>query len=240
MQDSLAESSQDISKNDLGKPKVSDARNAGLLLVATALLTLLSVAARVSADADQPTLSESLAAIAESRILYGLGGAARIASGVTLIAGAWFLVAAWTTSQGKAIPLVPWLLGASGIFTAASGLCAVALALVASTSAEPGAFVEITAFLRWFTGKLGFTAAGLALLAASPYLWMARGALRFVAPFSVVIGAAMLLIWLDTLTSIHRFSGVAFVLWLLTMGFLLFAARAERSLNASPDSSAAE
>ena len=63
----------------------------GMLLILTAIATVVAVVGRVSADADQPTLAASLAAIAESRGLYGLGGAGRFVSGVTLIAVAWCL-----------------------------------------------------------------------------------------------------------------------------------------------------
>ena len=86
------------------------ARNSGLLLIATVVVTLLMVAARVMVDADQPTLLESLEAIAESRISYGLSGAARLVSGVTLLAGAWFLLTTWTIRQRRSAPMLPWLI----------------------------------------------------------------------------------------------------------------------------------
>ena len=63
------------------------ARMAGGLLILTALATLIAVIGRVAADADQPTLAESLTAISLNSELYGLGGAARFLSGITLIAG---------------------------------------------------------------------------------------------------------------------------------------------------------
>ncbi len=210
------------------KPGDAAARSAGLLLIATALVTLLMVVARVVADADQATLVESLAAIAESRWAYGLSGAARLVSGITLAAGAWLLLATWIIRQRRATPLVPWFFVASGIFTSVSGLCALALAALATNSADPGAFTEITAYLRWVTGKVGFTAAGLALLVAARYQWMAGGGLRLISPLSLIIGAAMLLIWLDSLIYLHRFSGVAFVLWLVAIGFMLSTGRVER------------
>ena len=228
MQDSMPEPQEQRAGVVPMKPGDPAARNAGLLLIATALVTLLMVVARVAADADQATLEESLAAIAESRWAYGLSGAARFVSGLTLIAGALALLATWIIRQRRATPLVPWLFGISGIFTAVSGLGAVALAVVATNSPDPGAFTEITAYLRWFTGKIGFTAAGLALLVAARYQWMAGGALQFISPLSVIIGAAMLLIWVDALTYLHRFSGVAFVLWLVAIGSMLFTGRVER------------
>ena len=239
MQESVPEP-QNQSNTVPDQPGDFAARNGGLLLVATAVVTLLMVVARVMADADQATLVESLAAIAESRWFYGLSGAARLVSGVTLFAGAWFLLATWIIRQRRATPLVPWLFVASGSFTAVSGLCAVVLAIVATSVADPGAFTEVTAYLRWTTGKVGFTAAGLALLVAARYQWMAGGALRFISPLSVIIGAAMLLIWIDALTYLHRFSGVAFVLWLVAIGFMLFTGRVERLFIARFGSSTAE
>ena len=210
------------------KPGDAAARNAGLLLIATAFITLLAVAGRVMADADQPTLAESLAAIAESRIAYGFGGVARLVSGVTLLIGAWFLLSTWIIRQRRASPLAAWLFGASGIFTAVSGVCAVVLAVAATGAADPGTFNEASSYLRWFTGKLGFTAAGLALLVAARYQWTVGGALRLISPLSVIIGVAMLLIWVDGLTPVHRVSGVAFVVWLVAIGFMLFSGQVER------------
>ena len=173
-------------------------------------------------------------------MVNGLSGAARLASGVTLLAGAWFLLATWIIRQRRATPLVPWLFVASGIFTAVSGLCALVLAVVAMNSADPATFTEMTAYLRWTTGKVGFTAAGLALLVAARYQWMAGGTMRFISPLSIIIGAAMLLIWLDALTYLHRFSGVAFVMWLVAIGFMLFTGRVERIFIARFGSAAVE
>ena len=109
-----------------------------------------------------------------------------------------------------------------------SGVCAVVSAVTATNAAEASSYAEVTEYLRWTTGKLGFTLAGLALLVAARYQWMAGGALRFISPLSVIIGAAILLIWIDALTAIHRVSGVALVVWLVAIGFLLATGMAER------------
>ena len=99
------------------------------------------VFARVTADADQPTLLESLRAIAENRAMYATSAVARIASGITLIAAAWFLLKTWIIRLRLATPVVPHVLGASGAVTALSGVCALALVLSrrppASTSPFP-------------------------------------------------------------------------------------------------------
>ena len=52
--------------------------------------------------------------------------------------------------------------------------------------------------------------------------------MRYIAPLSVIIGLAMQLIWVDALTVVHRVSGVAFVVWLLAIGFMLMTGRVER------------
>ena len=62
----------------------SAARIAGVLLILTAVITAVSAAGRVAADADQHTLAESLEAISLNTGLYGLGGATRLLAGIAL------------------------------------------------------------------------------------------------------------------------------------------------------------
>ena len=204
-------------------PPDSTARTAGALLLLTAVATVLSVVARLSADADQPTLAESLAAIADSRWFYGIGGAARFVSGVTLLAAAWFLLRTWIIRERLATPLVPALLGVSGVITGVSGVCAVVL--VAAAPEAPGANIaastETFDYLRWVTGKIGFTAAGVGLIGAALYQWKAGGGLRYISPASAVIGVAMLFIWVDAATVVHPISGAAFFVWLMVIGAML-------------------
>lgn len=215
------------------RPAGSPARQAGMFLILTAIVTVLMVIARVMADADQPTLAESLAAISESRWYYGISGAMRFISGITLAVAAWFLLRTWIIRERWATPIVPGLFGVSAAFTAVSGVCAIGLVvstLAASSPAAgtPDAITEGIAFARWLTGKVGFSLGGLALLVAARYQWKVGGALRYIAPLSVIIGLAMQLIWVDALTIIHRVSGVAFVVWLLAIGFMLMTGRVER------------
>ena len=212
----------------------SAARNAGLLLLATAIVTVVAVVGRVAADADQDTFEHSMTYIAVNSGLYGLGGAARAVSGVTLIAGAWFLLQTWIIRERMGTPLVPWLFVVSGLFTLVSGICAVILALFApevnSTSilATPDEWLRPVADARWLTGKVGFAAAGLALIVAARYQWMVGGTLRRIAPVSTIIGLAMQFIWIDSATIMHPIIGTVFFLWLLAIGFMLASGRVER------------
>ena len=68
------------------------AARGGVLLLLTAVATVVMVYARVASDTDQATLSESLRAVAENPAMYGLFGVARLVSGITLLAAGWFLL----------------------------------------------------------------------------------------------------------------------------------------------------
>ena len=202
------------------------ARNAGIFLILTALTTIVAVVGRVAADADQPTLVESLSAITDNQLLYGFGGTGRLVSGITLILGAWFLLRTWIIRDRFATAWVPYLFLVSGVFTAISGAAAILL-----TSADPNsidATIESTATLRWLTGKIGFSAAGVALIVAARYQWVVGGNLRKIAPVSLLLGLAMQLIWVDLGTVTHGVVGTIFFLWLLAIGSMLATGRVER------------
>ena len=209
------------------------ARRAGLLLILTAVASIIMVLARVTADADQPTLLESLRAIAENRAMYAISAVARIASGIALIAAAWFLLKTWIIRLRLATPVVPHVLGASGTVTVLSGVCALALVLSASAGADVTGSgpVETMDFLRSLTGKMGFAIAGLALLIAVRYQWKIGGTLRKIAPASVVIGLIMQFVWIDAATIMHPIVGVAFMVWLLVVGAMLATGRTERHFH---------
>ena len=250
-----------------------DYRTAGIFLLLTALATAISVPARLAADADATPfadsiaqrmsleaadiarleLSERLHAIGSATLPYGIGGAARLAGGLTLLATAIPLWRAMRTHHSTAMIIAAILLTASGIASAVSGGAAVALAGLAPepqtvtvlASGESGwarlaqpedpeaqtvpmlpdvGFVEEGLFgVRWITGTLGFTLAGLALVALAPVQWRMGGILRITAIVDAVLGVAMLFIWVDAATVVHRISGIAFLIWLIVMGVWLVA-----------------
>ena len=217
-----------------GATDVGDALgNAGLFLVLTAIATVVAVGGRVAADTDLPTLAASLAAVAESRGLYGIGGAGRLASGVTLIAAAWWLHRAGAAGTArKAAPVVAILFAVSGLFTAYSGAAAVVLAAVApdasaaaATAGDAARQLAATATLRQFSGAAGFALAGAALIVAGWRWWTAGGELRRMAAATALLGLAMQFIWLDAATLLHRITGIVFVVWLVVAGSTLRAGR---------------
>ena len=216
----------------MSRPRDPAARAAGWLLLATAVATVMAVIGRVSANADLATLAESLAAIGAHRGRYGIGGVARLGSGLALLVGAWFLLRTWIMRRRLGSRLVPLLLGISGVATAVSGAGAVVLAIVAPGSPAGLAAVApattAVADLRWICGKIGFSLAGLALIAAALRQWRVGGFLRPVAPASALIGGAMQLIWIDAAIVAHRVTGAAFLVWLAVIGVLLVTGRVEQ------------
>ena len=209
------------------------ARRAGMLFILTAAASIVMVVARVTADADQPTLLESLRTIAENRAMYATSAVARIVSGITLVVAGWFLLRTWIMRRRLATPAVPWLLGASGAVTAFSGVCALVLAVSASAGADVtiSGFVETVDILRWLAGKLGFALAGLALIVAARYQWKVGGTLRKIAPASAIIGVIMQFIWVDAATVMHPIVGAVFMVWLLAVGAMLITGRIDTSFR---------
>ena len=215
----------------------SAASRAGLLLLLTAAANAIMVYARLTADADQSTLLESMRAIAANKAMYSLGGAARLVSGITLIAGAWFLLRTWVVRERFGTPVMPYLFLVSGAFTVVSGVCALTLAAFAVSGLETvDTSTQTVSYLRWVTGKIGFSAAGLALVAAALRLWKASGAVGSIALASAVIGIAMQLIWVDAATILHRISGAAFFVWLIVIGAMLVSGRVERHFSSMRNS----
>ena len=213
------------------------ARLGGGLLLLTAAATAVMVFTRVASDADQGTLLESLRTVDENRAVYSISGIARLLSGVAFFAAAWFLLQTWIIRDRWATPWVPYLFALSGICAVLSGACAILIAAYpapeisyangVATGAVPQV-VELFSGLRWITGKIGFSAAGVALVVAARFQWQVGGTLKRIAPLSAVIGIAMQFIWVDVATIMHPIVGTAFFLWLLAVGTMLSTGRVER------------
>ena len=208
-------------------------RKAGVFLLLTAAATAVMVVLRVAGDTDQATLIESLRAIAEDRGLFGAGGAARFVSGVTLLAAALTLSRIGTSIGGLDGSFLLYMFGASGIVTAVSGACSILMAAyqLPDESVAVPAWVEATATLRWLTGKAGFAVSGVALVVGAVYQWRVGGNLRKAAVASAVIGLGMQLIWVDSVTIMHRIVGAAFFIWLIAVGVMLTTWRVERQAD---------
>ena len=214
------------------------ARTAGLLLLLTAAATAASVMTRLSSSMEPPegiAIQIPQVPIILDTGLYTVSGAARVVSGLALLAAAVFL---W-----RCLPEQNWLadaaarlLEASGLVTAASGACMLALAVMIPEGGPSDTLTYVTPtargvidwvgsvdLARWIAGKVGFTLAGLGLIALGPVQWRIGGLLKVSAVADVIIGVAMLFIWVDAATVMHRVSGIAFLVWLIVSGVWLTA-----------------
>ena len=218
------------------------AKVVGILLLATAVITIIMVYARVSADVDRATVIQSMQAIAANRGMFGLSGTARLLSGLTLAGAGLVLLRTWIFRERRAMPIVPYALVLSGAITAVSGACALLIAVspdlnifATGTTSMPGEGTALSAMysVRWIAGKIGFTLAGVSVLVAARDQWRAGGMLRKLAPGSAILGAAMQFIWLDSATILHPVVGTAFFVWLLIAGILLATGSVERQFKAT-------
>ena len=204
------------------------ARVAGALLLLTAVATAVMVPTRLMADADQPTLRLTLEAISANSLPYTCSAIARILSGVFLLAAAGLMWSVTTPYRPTPARLAMTALSLSGVVTIVSGVCAIMLTTVSPSAIalDDARLLETAGRLdtaRWITGKVGFTLAGLGLIALGPVQWRAGGLLKVSAVADVIIGVAMLFIWVDAATVMHRVSGVAFLAWLIVSGLWLVA-----------------
>ena len=163
---------------------------------------------------------------------YVIAGAARALSGLALLAAAVLLRLALRPEQPIAAGIATTLLELSGAATAISGAAMLTLAAALPEAGHtvvltyggplPG-WIEPADAARWIAGKVGFTLAGLGLIALGPVQWRNGGILKISAVADVIIGVAMLFIWVDAATVMHRVSGIAFLLWLIVSGIWLVA-----------------
>ena len=234
---------------------ILDYRTAGIFLLLTALATAISVPARLAADADATpftdslaqqlnldaaeiariAVSERLAAIGSASVAYGIGGAARLMGGLTLLAASVPLWRTMRTFHPAAMGAAAAFLAVSGIASAVSGAAAVALAALAPEPQSTAMLTQVSGLaygtedtlftVRWAAGALGFTLAGLALAALGPVQWRMGGILRVTAVADTVLGVAMLFIWVDAAMMVHRVTGIAFVVWLIVVGLWLVVPR---------------
>ena len=209
------------------------ARTAGLLLLLAAVATAVSVLTRLTSSMEPLEGTPVQFTFVLNTGVYAIAGATRILAGLSLLAAAVFLRRT-TSAWHRGTHVAGRMLEASGAVTAVSGACMLALAMeipqavnggtgpvVAPMVWEIPGWVEPMDAARWITGKVGFTLAGLGLIALGPVQWRVGGLLKVSAGADVIIGVAMLFIWIDAATVMHRVSGIAFLAWLVVSGVWL-------------------
>lgn len=219
---------------------MSPARTAGILLLFAAAATAVSVAARLAGSDEPPAGSGAYLPIVLDTGLYATAGGARVLSGMALLGAVWYLRRGMTPAGGRlvSVEIAAGLLLVSGAVTIVSGDCM--LALAAALPEQAASDPDIPEWLapvnaaRSSTGKAGFALAGLGLIALAPAQWRSGGILKIGAVVAAVIGIAMLFIWVDAATVMHRVSGIAYLLWLIAAGVWLAAGWMRSPRHPSP------
>ena len=80
----------------------------------------------------------------------------------------------------------------------------------------------------WFSDSLGFSLAGLALMTLALVQWRMGGLQHATAVVGVGLGVAMLFIWVDALSAVHRITGIAVLIWLIAGGLWLLIPSSRR------------
>lgn len=211
--------------------RLSYARSAGLLLLLTAVATAVSVMTRLSGSGEPLENAPVQLPIILDTGQYAISAVARLVSGFALVAAAACLRLSLRSRQPVAAGIAATILELSGAATALSGAAMLALAVELPQSGAASA-VSLTAWdspgwvapvdgARWIAGTVGFFLAGLGLIALGPVQWRMGGVLKIFALAGVIIGIAMLFIWVDAATVVHRISGIAFLIWLIVTGLWL-------------------
>ena len=213
------------------------ARLGGGLLLLTAAAMAVGVFTRVAADADQDTLWNRCGRWMRTVLFTASLGLPVSSLALPSLPPPGFCCKPGSSATAGPPPLVPYLFALSGVCTVLSGACAILIAAYTVpeisyangvASAAVPQVVEVFSGLRWITGKIGFSAAGVALLVAARFQWQVGGTLKRIAPLSAIIGLAMQFIWVDAATIMHPIVGTAFFLWLLAVGTMLATSRVEK------------
>lgn len=213
------------------------ARVCGALTVVAAAAVIIGVFARVAADADgHETLRQSLQAIADNSAAYSIYGALTMLSGASMIGAAWFLRSASAFRPLTALPVVPVIFGVAGAIYILSGAAAIFLATLAPDMSQASG---MTSEFRRISATVAFIVSGIGLIASGFYQWKAGAPLRYIAPFSVLIGVFMQGLFMQLLTSegiaiIDRGAGLAFVAWLFIVGLTLASVPSDRLVASLP------
>ena len=208
----------------------SAARVSGALTVVAAAAVIIGVFARVAADADQDTLRQSLQAISQNRAAYSAYGALTLLSGAAMIGAAWFLRSASAFRTLTSRPVVPIIFGIAGAIYILSGASTIILATLAPDMSQASGMMSE---FRRISATIAFIVSGIGLIASGFYQWKAGAPLRYIAPFSVIIGVFMQGLFMQLLTSegiaiIDRGAGLAFVAWLFIVGLTLASVPSDR------------
>ncbi len=92
-------------------------------------------------------------------------------------------------------------------------------------------------YYRGLAGNIGNSLIGLALILLGPTQWRSGGMMKPLALLGTIIGVAMILVWWDAATMLHRASGAGFIIWLVVTALVLITTKHSESTPVDPAAS---
>ncbi len=205
-------------------------RFTAVLLIVYGIAQVITIVTRIASGADQPDALGSMAMISANHSWYLASKIANLAAAFVLLASAVPIFQVFRVHDQTLSLLTAVLLGTAGIFWLYSSLAGLALAeiygqgvaetAVLTSNPEQFAFAAIEP-VRAIAGRVGFTAAALAIAAWSALIVLAKPLPRWLGWAGWATAVAMFFIWDPEATALHRLGGGALLLWLLLVVGLL-------------------
>ncbi len=217
----------------------------GIILIAAALVSVAMVVLRLQSATDHETVEATFTAVRDNFVVFVWYGAMRVIYGVLLLTSGIMMRSAISIDRSLAYNTFTMGLTTGGAITVVSGLLIPFLGVevllsygsqalhpeILVSDIDPGSMGYLLEQLRTLTGKIGFTLTGGALLAFALATWRNSGVSKLIAPISLVVGGAMMLIWWDAATVLHRITGAALFIWTIATAVLLMAGGLRSSGN---------
>ena len=210
----------------------------GFLLLLTAIAAPAMVWTRLESNTDQPTFEETFRASDQNSTWFNWHGTARIWFGAMLSNSQYFIGTALASGRGFGSGLAKACLALGGIAFIATGVITTLLpSLIVFDAALGSADPDQYYYYRGLAGNIGNSLIGLALILLGPTQWRSGGMMKPLALSGTIIGVALILVWWDAATMLHRASSAGFIIWLVVTALVLITTKHSESTPVDPAAS---
>ena len=150
----------------------------------------------------------------------------------------YFIGSALASRRGFGSGLAKACLALGGIAFIATGVITTLLpSLIVFDAALGSADPEQYYYYRDLARNIGNSLIGLALILLGPTQWRSGGIMKPLALSGTIIGVALILVWWDAATMLHRASSAGFIIWLVVTAVVLVTTKHSESTPVDPAAS---
>ena len=212
-----------------GSPLLSDRlvqRVTAALLVLYCVAQVVTIVTRIASGTDMESSAESMAMIAANQSWYLASKIANLVAAFLLLASGVLIYQVFRPCDHALALLAGAFFAVAASFWLLSSLAGLAIVEVLGDSSGPTATYvagsQSSAFnaiepVRAIAGRVGFTAAALALAFLGILITFARPMPRWFGWAALATAVAMLFIWDPEASAMHRLGGSALLLWFLAV-----------------------